>query len=81
MNVFRLFKRKQTGTPAQQGAMPEVEGKIQAGSRDELPSDVVTGVAQDPPPEYIEEAATPSEDAWAREEARYRAKNEDEPPA
>src|SRR5450755_3899953 len=29
-----------------------------------------------PAPEYIAEAATPSEDAWAREQARYRAKNE-----
>ena len=31
---------------------------------------------QDPTPEYIAEATTPSEDVWAREQELYRAKNE-----
>jgi hypothetical protein len=30
-----------------------------------------------PTPEYIAEPGTPSEELWAREEARYRAKNEE----
>ena len=45
-----------------------------------LPGDVAAGGPQaDPAPEYIAEAATPSEDVWARVQARYRAKNESPP--
>lgn len=50
---------------------------MQIESMGRLPEDVAAGgSAQVPAPEYIAEAATPSEDAWAREEERYRAKNE-----
>jgi hypothetical protein len=34
------------------------------------------GAEHQPTPDYAAEAGTPSEDVWAREEARYRAKNE-----
>lgn len=45
-----------------------------------LPSDVAAGGPEPAPsPEYIAEAATPSEDVWEREQARYRAKNEANP--
>ena len=45
-----------------------------------LPEDVAAGGPQaEPTPEYIAEAATPSEEMWAREQARYRAKNESRP--
>jgi hypothetical protein len=47
-----------------------------------LPEDVAAGGSmQEPTPEYIAEAATPSEDVWAREQARYRAKNGSQPEA
>jgi hypothetical protein len=36
------------------------------------------GAEHQPTPDYAAEARTPSEDVWAREEARYRAKNEGE---
>ncbi|MGA2927652.1 MAG: hypothetical protein ABSG43_16980 [Solirubrobacteraceae bacterium] len=41
-----------------------------------MPTDVAdAGSSAEPGPEYIAEAATPSEDIWAREAALYRAKN------
>jgi hypothetical protein len=44
-----------------------------------LSEDVAAGgPRQAPESQYIAESATLSEDAWAREEALYRAKNEDE---
>lgn len=43
-----------------------------------LPEDLT---ADDLTSDYIAEAATPSDEAWAREQERYRAKNEQEPPA
>ncbi len=47
-----------------------------------LPGDVAAGGPQhEPAPEYIADAPAPSEDAWAREQALYRAKNEEDPPA
>lgn len=33
----------------------------------------LSGDLREPPPEYIKSAVEPSEDAWARERARYRA--------
>jgi hypothetical protein len=42
-----------------------------------LPENLADGdPSPQPAPEYIAEAATPSEDACAREQALYRAKNE-----
>jgi hypothetical protein len=41
-----------------------------------LPSDVADDDEGAPAPQYIPEATTPSEELWARERARYRAKNE-----
>ena len=42
-----------------------------------LPENLAEGNGSpQPAPEYIAEAATPSEDALAREQARYRAKNQ-----
>ena len=38
--------------------------------------DATGGPQHEPAPQYIAEVATPSEEVWAREEARYRAKNE-----
>jgi len=44
-----------------------------------LPGGTATGgPQQQPAPDYIAEAATPSEDAWTREQERYRAKDEEE---
>lgn len=44
-----------------------------------LPTDLAEGaVGPQPAPEYIAEAVPPSEDVWAREQARYRSKTESE---
>jgi len=52
---------------------------MQMQSMGRLPEDVVAGDReQDPTPDYIPEAATPSVDVWAREQARHRTKNEAE---
>ena len=52
---------------------------MQAMSQGRLPEDVAAGgPLQQPTPEYIAEAGTPSDDVWAREEALYRAKDEEE---
>jgi hypothetical protein len=49
---------------------------MQTQARGRLPTDVAdAGSSAEPGPEYIAEAATPSEDIWAREAALYRAKN------
>ena len=51
------------------------DGRMQIKARGRLPQDVAEGGLQDEPdPEYIEKAATPSEDAWAREQEKYRRK-------
>jgi hypothetical protein len=53
---------------------------MQAEAMGRLPEDVAAGGPQEEPaPEYIQEAATPTEDMWAREQERYRAKNEGQP--
>jgi hypothetical protein len=53
---------------------------MQLESMGKLPEAVAAGgPEQGSTPEYIAEAATPSEDVWAREQARYPAKNEAEP--
>jgi hypothetical protein len=45
-----------------------------------LPEDVAAGGSpRDSAPEYIAEAATPSEDVWVRVQAEYRGKNEGQP--
>lgn len=50
---------------------------MQNASVGRLPENLAEGdESRQPAPEYIAEAATPSEDAWAREQARYRAKDE-----
>jgi hypothetical protein len=54
-------------------------GQIQNAATGRLPGGVADdGGGSDPAPEYIAEATTPSEDAWAREQARYRAKERSE---
>lgn len=51
--------------------------RMQNASDGRLPDNLAAGDgSQQPAPEYVAEAATPSEDAWAREQALYRAKNE-----
>ncbi len=53
---------------------------MQLESVGRLPDDVAAGRSeQEPAPEYIAEAAAPSDDEWEREQARYRAKNEADP--
>lgn len=50
---------------------------MQLKSMGRLPDDVAAGGSPEgPAPEYIAEAATPSEDVWAREQAAYRARNQ-----
>jgi len=51
---------------------------MQMESMGRLPEDIAAGGSADAPaPDYIAEAATPSEDVWAREQERYRAKDEE----
>jgi hypothetical protein len=51
-------------------------GRMQTQARGRLPTGVAeAGNSAEPDPEYIAEAATPTEDVWAREAALYRAKN------
>ncbi len=46
-----------------------------------LPTDMAHGSqAPKPSPEYIEQAAEPSDDAWAREQELYRRKQEETKP-
>jgi hypothetical protein len=50
---------------------------MQNASVGRLPENLAEGDrSSQPAREYIAEAATPSEDGWAREQALYRAKNE-----
>lgn len=71
--MFRLFKRRAGRHPGLRVA----DGRMQIESMGRLPEDVAAGgPAQAPVPEYVAEAATPSEDVWAREQERYRAKNQ-----
>lgn len=52
------------------------EARMEIAAEGRLPQDVVDGGAADEPaPEYIAEAAKPSEADWEREIAHYREKN------
>jgi hypothetical protein len=85
--MFRLFKRK--ASPQSRGGVDAkaVVEEVRAarwaeGSLGQLSEGVLAGGPEhEPAPDYVAEASTPSEEAWAREEARYRAKNEGDPPA
>ena len=71
--MFKLFKQRAGRTRGLRVA----DGTVQMQSMGRLPENVAAGgSAEGPAPEYIAEATTPSEDAWAREQERYRAKNE-----
>jgi hypothetical protein len=81
-SMFNLFKRK-PGRPridGEQGLQRIADARMQMDAMGRLPEDVAAGGSRhDPAPEYIAEAATPSEDVWARVQAEYRAKNEGQP--
>lgn len=48
---------------------------MQDATAGRLPDEVAEdGAGSQPAPDYIAEAATPSEDAWERERQRYREK-------
>jgi hypothetical protein len=80
--VFRLFKRKSgqaLGVDDRDVRLRMAEGRMDMAAMGRLPKDVAeAGLEKDPPSEYIAEAGTPSDDAWVREEARYREKNAEE---
>jgi hypothetical protein len=80
--VFGLFKRKSGKAPGvddREVRLRMDEGRMETEAMGKLPKDVAdAGLANDPPSEYIAEAGKPSDDAWAREEARYREKNAEE---
>ncbi len=79
--MFKLFKRKsKRARPIDHAQVQShvVDGRTQMEGVGMLPQDLAAG---DLTSDYIAEAATPSDEAWAREQARYRAKNEREPPA
>lgn len=81
--MFSLFKRK-SGRPridCEQGLQRIADARMQMEAMGRLPEDVAAGGSRhDPAPEYIAQAATPSEDLWARVQAEYRAKNDEGPP-
>jgi hypothetical protein len=69
----RMFKRRSIRVPW----LRVTGARMQNASVGRLPENLAEGDgSQQPAPEYIAEAAPPSEDAWAREQALYRAKNE-----
>ncbi len=73
--MFKWLKRTSDRAPWSRVA----DGKMQVRSFGRLPEDVAAGGPEhEPTPEYIAEATTPSEEAWAREQALYRAKEEAE---
>jgi hypothetical protein len=70
--MFKRFRPEGVRVPR----MRIADGQMQMESMGRLPNDVAAGgPEQAPTPEYIAEAATPSEDVWQREQALYRAKN------
>jgi hypothetical protein len=72
--MLKRFKRRRV--VGRFGVARAADAKLELESMGRLPPDLVGGGSEPAPaPEYIAEAGTPSEDAWAREEARYRAKN------
>jgi len=83
--VFSLFKRKSKRALQRRVAVDASQlragADVQMMAKGGLPEDVAAGGQQhEPVPEYIAGAATPSEDMWAREQARYRAKLEGKQP-
>jgi hypothetical protein len=55
------------------------DAKMQVAASGRLPEDVVAGGrTREPSPEYIGEAAEPSEEVWAHEEELYRRRREQE---
>jgi hypothetical protein len=70
--VFTWLKRTSTRAPW----LRVSDGRMQMESMGRLPNEVAAGTpAQQSATEYIAEAGTPSEDAWAREWARYGARD------
>jgi hypothetical protein len=69
----RMFKRSSI-----RGPWLRVTGaRMQNAAVGKLPESLAEGDGStQPAAEYVAEATTPSEDAWAREQALYRAKNE-----
>lgn len=53
-----------------------VNAALMQTGRGSVPGDLAAGRSEQPAPDYIAEATTPSEDDWAREQAAYRAKND-----
>lgn len=70
-----MFKRKSRRAPW----LRVSAGQMQNESMGRLPENLAEGDnAPQPAPEYIAEAAPASEELWAHEQARYRAKAEPE---
>ncbi|MBV8987236.1 MAG: hypothetical protein JO372_01620 [Solirubrobacterales bacterium] len=68
-----MFKRTARRVPGLRVAA----GQMQNESLGRLPRGVAEGQpSPQPASEYIAEAVPPSEDIWAREQARYRAKRD-----
>lgn len=75
--VFKMFKNKVRPTRVDDGdVFEEVNAALMQTRRGSVPHEIGMGRFHEPPPEYIAEATTPTEDMWAREQAAYRAKNE-----
>lgn len=73
--LVHMFGRKSIRVPW----LRVTAGCMQVESMGRLPSDVAAGGAeQQPTPQYISEAVSPSEEAWAREQTRYHAKEDSE---
>jgi hypothetical protein len=81
-SMFNLFKRKprRPRVDGEQGLQRIADARLQMEAMGRLPGDVASsGSRHEPAPEYIAEAATPSEELWARMQAEYREKNEGQP--
>jgi hypothetical protein len=75
------FTRGTGGPPPLSAEGRSIDAELSAGPLGEpMPWAEEASDQQEPSPEYIAQAPTPPEDAWAREEARYRARDLQERP-
>lgn len=75
----RWWSRKRGESTSREPTISGVaQARIEAEFGGHLTGDVIHGAAvSEPAPEYIQETVEPSEAAWAREEERYRKKQEE----
>jgi hypothetical protein len=70
--MFKWFSKH-----AKRAGFRTAAGQMQTEAVGRLPQDLAEGGrASEPSPEYIAEAAEPSEDVWAHEQDLYRLKRE-----